>query len=94
VTFYAAWAVVIAAGIFLAILDLRWIQRPSFGGILLAGLCGGLVTTQVSPFNFADGGYYIEGVLVAAGSALALAGYAVAVVGRLLGRYFVGQRRA
>lgn len=79
-TSYIAYAVMIAVGAALGIVDWRWIRRPLFGLLLIAGVCGGLITTQVSPFNFADGGYYMQGVLVAAGAALALIGYVLAAV--------------
>jgi hypothetical protein len=80
VRFYIACAVTVAIGAVLAISDWRWIQRPCFGVLLIAGLGGGLITTQVSPFNFADGGYYMQGVIVAGGAALALAGYVLGAV--------------
>ena len=77
-TRYFAWAAVVVAGALFAVVDWRWIRRPIFGLLLAAGVGGGIVVTQVSPFTFGAGGYYMEGVLVAAGSALALTGYVFA----------------
>ena len=85
-TRYFAWAAVVAAGALFAVVDWRWIGRPIFGVLLAAGVGGGIVVTQVSPFTFGAGGYYMEGVLVAAGSALALTGYVFAAGGQFLRR--------
>ena len=74
-TRYVVWTAVVIAGAALAVCDWRWLRRPWFGVLLVAVLCGGLVTMQVSPFNFADGGYAIDGLLAAGGAGLALAGY-------------------
>lgn len=79
--FYLFWTGVVALGALFAALDRRWIGRPVLGLLLLAGVPGGFVLMQASPFNFADGGYYMEGVLLSAGSALALIGYALAALG-------------
>ena len=81
-TFYVFWAAIATSGVVLMLLDQRWIGRPLFGALLVAGICGGLVTTQVSPFNFYDGGYALEGLLVTIGSALALIGYGVGAIWR------------
>ncbi len=78
VTRYLAWAVVMALGALLALLDRRWIERPLFAVLLLAGIGGGVVVTRLSPFSFGGGDYYMEGVLLSAGSALALVGYILA----------------
>jgi hypothetical protein len=43
-----------------------------FGVVLTAGVVGGLIITRPSPFTF----HYMEGVILFAGSARALAGYA------------------
>jgi hypothetical protein len=80
VTRYAVWAGVVAIGALLAILDWRWIGRPLFGALLAAGVAGGIVMTKVSPFDFSSGGYFMEGVLLSAGSALALVGYVLAAI--------------
>jgi hypothetical protein len=77
-TRYVVWAAVVVAGVLLAVCDWRWIRRPWFGVLLVAVLCGGLITMQVSPFNFADGGYALQGLLAAGGAGLALAGYVFA----------------
>lgn len=79
-TRYVTWAGVVAVGAVLAVLDWRWTRRPVFGVLLLAGVFGGLITTEVSPFSFGGGSYYMQGVLISAGSALALVGYVFAMV--------------
>jgi hypothetical protein len=91
-TFYVFWTVILAIGAGLAVLDWQWIRRPVFVVLLLAGIGGGLVTMQVSPFNFADGGYSLQGLLVAVGSAVALIGYVAAAAVQFGARY-VGRRR-
>jgi hypothetical protein len=70
-TRYFVWACVVVAGALLAIADWRWIKRPVFGLLLAAGGIGGIVVTKLSPFDFATGGYFMEGVLISGGSALA-----------------------
>jgi hypothetical protein len=75
-TRYAVWAGVVAFGILLGVVDRRWIGRPLFGALLVVGV----VMTKVSPFDFSTGGYFMEGVLLSAGSALALVGYVLAAV--------------
>ncbi len=77
-TRYLVWTAVIAIGAVLALLDRRWIGRPLCAVLLLAGFGGGLVMTRVSPFSFGGGDHYMEGVILSAGSALALAGYGLA----------------
>jgi hypothetical protein len=91
-TFYVFWAVILAIGAVLALLDWQWIRRPVFAVLLVAGIGGGLVTMQVSPFNFADGGYSMQGLLVAVGSGVALIGYAVAAAGQFAARYLRRRR--
>ena len=78
------------AGGLLAIVDRRWIKRPVCGVVLIAGIVGGIIVTNVSPFTFGTGSYYMEGVLIAAGSALALAGYVLAAVGQFARRRIRG----
>jgi hypothetical protein len=75
-TIYVLWTAIAATGIPLVYVDRRWIGRPLFGALLVAGICGGLIAMQVSPFNFSDGGYALQGLLVMMGSAVALIGYA------------------
>ena len=70
------------AGGVLAVVDWRWIRRPVCGALLVIGIVGGIIVTNVSPFTFGTGSYYMEGVLITAGSALALAGYALAAIGQ------------
>src|SRR5450631_1169203 len=74
------WACVVVAGTLFAIADWRWIKRPVFGLLLVAGVIGGIVVTKLSPFDFATGGYFMEGVLISGGSALALVGYVFATI--------------
>ena len=85
-TRYLVWAGVVVAGTLLAIVDWRWIKRPVFGLLLVAAVIGGIVLTKVSPFDFATGGYFMEGVLMSAGSALALVGYVSATIAQFVCR--------
>ncbi len=91
-TRYVVWTAVVIAGALLAVCDRRWLRRPWFGVLLVAVLCGGVITTQVSPFNFADGGYAMEGVLAAGGAGLALVGYVAAGVVQFAIRCARGRR--
>jgi hypothetical protein len=70
----------IAIGSLLAVLDRRWIGRPVFGMLLVTAAVGGLIITRVSPFSFGTGSYYMDGVILSAGSALALIGYFFGIV--------------
>lgn len=74
-TRYTQWALAVLAGVPLAFVDWRLIKRPIFGVVLVLGIAAGAAVTFFSPFNFADGGYYMEGILVSAGSALVFIGY-------------------
>ena len=87
---YLVWAAVVVAGALLAVVDWRWIKRPVCGALLVAGVVGGIIITNVSPFSFGTGGYYMEGVLISAGSALALVGYVLAAVGQFACRRISG----
>jgi hypothetical protein len=78
-------------GALLAVADWRWIGRPIAGPLLVAGMVGGFLLTKLSPFDFVTGGYYMQGALIAAGSALALIGYAFAMIGQLV-VWLVGRR--
>jgi hypothetical protein len=89
-TRYFVWAAVVLAGGLLAVVDWRWIKRPVCGALLVIGIVGGIIVTNVSPFTFGTGSYYMEGVLISAGSALALVGYVVAAVGQLACRRIRG----
>lgn len=80
------WSGALIAGTLLALIDWRWIKRPVSALFLVAGVVGGVIVTNVSPFTFAGGDYYMQGVIIAAGSALALAGYVLAVAGRFVCR--------
>jgi hypothetical protein len=85
---YFLWAGIIAIGTLLAVLDRRWIGRPLFGVLMVAGVAGGFIITRVSPFSFGGGDYYMEGVIVSAGSALALVGYVFAIIWQFARRRF------
>jgi hypothetical protein len=97
-TRYLTWAAVVVFGALLAVVDRRQIRRPVFGLLLLIGVVAGFIIEQVSPFSFGVESHYMEGVLVSAGSALALIGYVFAVfwqfVWRSVGRFqgLSGQR--
>jgi hypothetical protein len=89
-TRYLIWAAVVVAGALLAVVDWRWIKRPICGALLVIGIVGGIIVTNVSPFTFGTGSYYMEGVLISAGSALALVGYVLAAVGQFACRRIRG----
>jgi hypothetical protein len=74
-SFYLFWSAVVASGAAFRLVDGRWIKRPVLGLLAPAGVPIGVITTQASPFNFADGGLYMQGVLLSAASALALISY-------------------
>ena len=87
-TRYLLWTAVVVAGALLAIVDWRWTRRPVFRALLVTGIVGGIIVTNVSPFDFVTGGYYMEGVIISGGSALALAGYVFAIVVQFIWRRF------
>ena len=43
---YLIWGGVIAIGALFAVLDQRWIRRPLFAVLLVAGVIGGLIITE------------------------------------------------
>jgi hypothetical protein len=88
---YFVWAGVTAIGVLLAVLDRRWIGRPFFGVLLVAGVISGVIIMRVSPFTFSGGDHFVEGLLLAAGSGLALVGYVLAFVWQFA-RRLLGQR--
>ena len=90
-TRYFVWAAVVVAGALFAVVDWRWIKRPVFGALLVAGVLGGTIVINVSPFTFGTGGYYMEGVILSAGSALALVGYVFAMAGQFACRRIGGR---
>lgn len=79
-TRYFMWAGIVVAGALLAVVDRRQLKFPVLGVLLAAGIVAGFVIEQLSPFSFGAGSYYMDGVLLSAGSALALIGYVFAVV--------------
>jgi len=89
---YVIWAAVVIAGAVLGVCDWRWIRRPWLGVLLVAVLCGGLITMQVSPFNFADGGYALQGLLAAGAAGLALVGYVATAIVLFAMRCIRGRR--
>jgi hypothetical protein len=93
-TRYLVWGGGIAIGALLAVPDRRRIRRPLFAVLLVAGVIGGLIITRVSPFTFGGGDHYMEGVILSAGSALALAGYALAVVWRFVRAFWPPENRS
>jgi energy-converting hydrogenase Eha subunit B len=44
---YVIWGAVVAIGALVAMLDWRWIGRPLFAVLLVAGVIGGLIITKV-----------------------------------------------
>jgi hypothetical protein len=60
--------------------------------LLVVGVVAGFIIEQVSPFSFGGGSHYMEGVLLSAGSALALIGYVFAVVWQFVCRSIGGRR--
>ena len=91
-TRYFMWAGVVVFGALLAAVDRRQIRRPVFGLLLVIGVVAGFIIEQVSPFSFGVESHYMEGVLVSAGSALALIGYVFAVVWQFVWRCIGGRR--
>ena len=76
-------ALITAFGAGVAILERYVLGRFWFWIILLiAGLVGYLMT-EWSPFTFAGDDYYMTGVIVSAGAALLLAGYALGALASL-----------
>jgi hypothetical protein len=92
-TRYFAWAGIVAIGALLAVLDRRWVGWPVFGALLIAGVAGGLIMTRMSPFSFGGGSYFMEGVIISAGSALALVGYVLAAAWQFARRCLAGRGR-
>jgi hypothetical protein len=72
---YLVYALLALLGAGLAALDRRWTGWPVCGALAAAGVLGGYALTRASPFTFAGGDYYMEGVILAFASALALGGY-------------------
>lgn len=89
---YLSWAAAVALGMVLAIIDFRYIGRWVVGCLLGVLIAGGMLLTVVSPFRFGGTSYYMEGVILAGGSALALVGYVIVRVSIFLRRYSGGNR--
>lgn len=89
---YLAWASVVALGAILAVVDHRVLGRWLFALLLVAAVAIGMLVTVVSPFRFGGTSYYMEGVILSGGSALALIGYAVALFGLFTFRR-IGRKR-
>jgi hypothetical protein len=87
-TFYLFWTAVLGSGAAFRRIDRRWIRRPALGVLTLAGIPAGAIMTQLSPFNFVDGGLYMQGILLSVGSGLALIGYVLAWLAGLAWRRF------
>ena len=87
---WLAWSGALVVGTLLALIDWRWTKRPVAALFLVSGVVGGVIVTDVSPFTFAGGDYYMQGVVMAGGSALALAGYVLAVAVRFVCRRLGG----
>jgi hypothetical protein len=92
-TRYLIWAGVVVGGALLGVVDRRWIRLPVLGALLAAGVIGGLMVTKISPFTFGSGDYYMEGVILSGGSALALVGYVLAMIGYILAAVWQFARR-
>jgi hypothetical protein len=92
-TRYLVWTGIVAIGAVVAVIDRRLIGWPVCGALLVAGIVGGLIITQMSPFSFGGGDHYMEGVIISAGSALAVVGYGVATVWQCARRLLRGQSR-
>ena len=91
-TRYFMWAGVVVFGALLAVVDRRQIRRPVLGLLLVFGVVAGFIIEQVSPFSFGVESHYMEGVLVSAGSALALIGYVFAVIWQFVSQSIGGRR--
>ena len=91
-TRYFMWAGVVVFGALLAVVDRRQIRRPVFGLLLVIGIVAGFIIEQLSPFSFGVESHYMEGVLVSAGSALALIGYVFAVIWQFVSQSIGGRR--
>ena len=91
-TRYFMWAGVVVFGALLAVVDRRQIRRPVFGLLLVIGIVAGFIIERVSPFSFGVESHYMEGVLVSAGSALALIGYVFAVIWQFVFQSIGGRR--
>ena len=91
-TRYFMWTGVVVFGALLAVVDRRQIRRPVFGLLLVIGIVAGFIIEQVSPFSFGVESHYMKGVLVSAGSALALIGYVFAVIWQFVSQSIGGRR--
>jgi hypothetical protein len=90
---YLVWSGIVAVGALLAVFDRRFIGWPVLAVLLVGGLVAGIVITRVSPFTLSGEDHFFEGVVLSAGSALALVGYVVATVLQLAHRFLRRRRR-
>jgi hypothetical protein len=90
---YLAWGGAVVLGGAMAVVDRNVFRLWFFAFLLAAGIIGGLVVTTVSPFSFGSTSYYMHGIILSGGSALALSGYvlvrAVSGIWRSLRRHCV-----
>jgi hypothetical protein len=82
---YAAWALIMALGAGIALVEERLWHRFWLWILLLCLAAGGVVTTRLSPFTFSGNDYYMEGVIATAAGGLLLVGY-VGAAGSILAR--------
>ncbi|MFA5949852.1 MAG: hypothetical protein WC807_06165 [Hyphomicrobium sp.] len=83
---YMVWALVVLAGAAIAFAEHRATGRFRLWILLVVLAIAGEVTMRLSPFTFQGGGYYMEALIVMAGSLMCLGGYAAALLCSYLGR--------
>ena len=69
---------VVGAG--LAVVDARLIGWPVLAVAILAVIAAGSIAQVIRPFNFADGGWGLEGFLAVIAGLMASAGYLLSAV--------------
>jgi hypothetical protein len=90
---YLIWAIAVLLGAWLAVVDRRMMGRWLFGLLLIAAIVGGLLITVISPFSFGSTSYFMHGVIISGGAALALAGYVLTVGGLFVGKHLARLQR-